>query len=76
MGTFEIKWEDDGFSLGKYRVGPEGKYVSEVVKHLKKKGLDGILLEDDTMDLTDNNVLIVGGVYKFRPSIDVLFPGL
>jgi hypothetical protein len=52
-----------------------GKSVSEVLEHLKKKGLNGILL-DDTTELTAGDVLIAGGVYKFQPSIHIPSLGL
>lgn len=57
METFEIKRENDGTSLGKYRARSEGKLVSEVLEVLKKNGLDGTLLKDDTMILSDSDLL-------------------
>jgi hypothetical protein len=62
--------------LGKFRAGPEGKSVSEVLKVLKKQGLDGNLLEDDTTILTVSDVSFAGCIYKFRPSVHVPSPGL
>ena len=74
METFEIKREDDGSSLGRFRARPQGKLVAEVLKNMKKKlGYDGILL-DDTTELTDTDLLTPGRIYKFRRSIHVDAP--
>jgi hypothetical protein len=80
METFEIKRENDGTILGKYKARPEGKLVSEVLENLKKKGLDGTLLEkkgpdDTTIILTNSDLLTPGCIYKFWPSIHVPSPG-
>jgi hypothetical protein len=79
METFEIIREDDGTSLGEYMARPQGKLVSEVLLNLEYEGLEGILLmllEDKTITLTDSDLLIVGRVYKFRPSVHVSSAGL
>jgi hypothetical protein len=74
--TFEITRENDGFSLGNFKAGPEGKSVSDVLEVLKKQGLDGNLLEDDTTILTVGDLLSAGCIYKFRPSVHVSSAGL
>jgi len=74
--SFEIKREDDGTSLGKYKPPPEGTPVSEVLGVIfKKYGLDGFFLEDDST-LLDNFRLTAGHTYTFLPSTNVPPPGL
>lgn len=74
--SFEII-QYDGTSLGKYKAPPGGKPVSEVLEVIfNKTGLDGHLVEDDSMDLTKSDLLTAGHIYKFQPSINVPPPGL
>ena len=74
METFKIKEEDNRTSLGKFRARPQGNFVAEVLKNMKKKlGHDGILL-DDTTELTDTDLLTPGRIYKFRESIHIDAP--
>ena len=41
-----------------------------------KHGLVGVLVEDDSMDLTKSDLLTAGHTYKFLPSTNVRPPGL
>ena len=67
METFEILHEGNGRRLGKYRADLGGKRVSEVLKALEKDRLDGNLVDDDTVVLTDSDLVRAG-----RKSIHVL----
>ena len=72
----EIK-RDDGTSLGKYKAPPEGKPVSDVLDSISMKhGFVGVLLEDNSTDLTKGDLLTAGHTYTFQPSINVPPPGL
>ncbi|KAG0603946.1 hypothetical protein M758_10G132700 [Ceratodon purpureus] len=59
---------DDGSSLGKYKVPPGGKPVSEVLDSIfMKHGLVGALVEDASIDLTKSDLLTAGHTYTFQP---------